>query len=195
MIIIGLTGGIGSGKSTVLKLFQELGMATYVADIEAKKLMNSDSELIGEVTKLLGGKSYINSRLNTEYISSIVFNDKVKLHALNALVHPKVHEHFKKFKDRETAKFVVYEAAILFESGGDSLCDFIVVVTADIEDKINRVMLRDGVSKKEVLERMDHQLSDDLKIRKADFVVRNGRLEQTKIQVATIYNMILEGIK
>lgn len=195
MIIIGLTGGIGSGKSTVLELFHEIGMVTYVADIEAKKLMNTDKVLIAQITDLFGENAYVNGKLDSAYISSIVFNDTNKLAALNAFVHPKVKEHFKNFIDKTNAEFVMYEAAILFESGSYKLCDYIIAVTADFDDKIKRVMLRDGVSKKKVLERMKHQLNDDFKIKKANFVIRNGSLDHTKLQVATIFDLIVERNK
>lgn len=192
MKIIGITGGIGSGKSTVLKLFQEFGMTAYIADIEAKKLMNKDKELIDQITNLFGKQAYINGILDSTYISSIVFNNKEKLDALNALVHPKVKDHFKNFIDKENTKFILYEAAILFETGSNSLCDYIIAVTANFEDKIKRVMLRDEVSKKQVMERMKNQLKDNFKIRNADFVIRNGSLEHTKLQVATIFDLIVK---
>ena len=97
MKIIGLTGGIGSGKSTVLQLFQELGMTTYVADTEAKKLMNTDKEIIDQLLDLFGKEAYVQGVLNNSYIASVVFNNKENLEALNALVHPRLHEHFKNF--------------------------------------------------------------------------------------------------
>ena len=192
MKIIGLTGGIGSGKSTVLEFLQGYGMDVYVADVEAKKLMNTDRELIDQVLNLFGNQSYKDGKLNRSYISSIVFNDKDKLEALNKLVHPKVHAHFKDFIAKSTAEFVVYEAAILFESGSDKFCDYIILVTANIEDRIERVMRRDGVSKKQVLERIKHQLKDDYKIKKADFVIENVDLEQTELQVAALYDLICD---
>lgn len=192
MKIIGITGGIGSGKSTVLKLFQEFGMVAYIADIEAKKLMNTNKELIDQITNLFGEQAYVDGKLNSIYISSIVFNNKEKLDALNAIVHPKVQDHFKNFIDKANTKFVLYEAAILFESGSDRLCDYIIAVIANFEDKINRVMLRDMVSRKQVLERMKNQVKDNIKIRNANFVIRNGSLEHTKLQVATIFDMIVK---
>jgi len=190
--IIGLTGGIGSGKSTVLQLFQELGVATFVADIEAKKLMNSDKELINQLISLFGKKAYKQDVLDNLYIASVVFNDKEKLEALNAVVHPKLHEHFKSFVKKTNAEFVMYEAAILFESGGDKLCDYIITVTAEFEDKIKRIMLRDKTSKAKILERMKHQLKDDFKIKNSNFVIRNTSLPDTKLQVSTVYDLIIK---
>ena len=109
MKIIGLTGGIGSGKTTVLKMFKELGCATYVADIEAKKLMNSNKKLMNQIKQLFGDKAYLDDKLNTAFIAEIVFNDKVKLIALNALVHPAVGEDFNNFANKSTSKIIIYE--------------------------------------------------------------------------------------
>ena len=192
MKIIGLTGGIGSGKSTVLQLFQELGVVTYDADNEAKKLMNSDKELINQLKSLFGRKAYKQGVLDNLYIASLVFNDKEKLEALNAAVHPKLHEHFKCFVKKSKADFVMYEAAILFESGGDKLCDYIITVTAEFEDRIKRVMLRDNTSKAKILARMNHLLKDDYKIKNSNFVIRNTSLQDTKLQVSTVYDLIVK---
>jgi dephospho-CoA kinase len=190
MKIIGLTGGIGSGKSTVLSLFKDLGVATYMADNEAKKLMNSDGELMKQITKLFGEKAYVDGVLNRTYIASLVFSNKEKLNTLNALVHPKVFEDFQQFIKKTNADFIIYEAAILFESGSDKLCDYIITVLASFENKTERIMKRDGVTKAQILERMKHQSTDDFKIKKSNFVIQNDKLENTKSQVLTIFQML-----
>jgi len=195
MKVIGLTGGIGSGKSTILQLFKDLGAAVYIADIEAKHLMNTDKELVKQIVKLLGEKAYIDNELNRKYIANIVFNSKEKLTALNKLVHPRVSEHFKKFIKNSIAEIVVYESAILFESGSNVMCDFIITVTAKFEDKIKRIIKRDNVSKQQILDRMKHQENDTFKIKKSNFIIKNNTLEDTKSQVSTIYNIILEQIE
>lgn len=192
MKIIGLTGGIGSGKSTVLQLFQELGIATYIADIEAKKLMNTNIELIKQIKAIFGEKAYLNKELNRNYIAEIVFKDKDKLEILNKLVHPKVQENFKEFIKNLTTEIVIYEAAILFESGSNTLCDFIITVTANYEEKIKRLLKRDKVSKQQIFDRMKHQLNDDFKIKNSNFVIRNNTIEDTKIQVYTIYDLLIK---
>ena len=192
MKIIGLTGGIGSGKTTVLKMFKELGCATYVADIEAKKLMNSNKELVNQIKQLFGDEAYIENKLNTVYIAEIVFNDKVKLTALNALVHPVVRDDFKNFVNKSTSKIIIYEAAILFESGSDTLCDFIITVATDINERIERIIKRDGVTKEQILERMQHQLNDETKVKKSDFVINNSDIFNTKEQVSTIYKILMK---
>ncbi|PCH53750.1 MAG: dephospho-CoA kinase [Flavobacteriaceae bacterium] len=195
MKVIGLTGGIGSGKSTVLQLFQELGTATYIADIEAKKLMNSEIELMKQIKDIFGEKAYLNDELNRSYMAEIVFNNKTKLAMLNKLVHPKVREHFKNFINNSTAEIVIYESAILFESGSNILCDFIITVTANFEDKIKRIMKREDIAKQQVLDRMKHQLDDDFKIKNSNFVIRNNAIVNTKKQISTIYNLINESSK
>ena len=192
MKIIGLTGGIGSGKTTVLKMFKELGCATYVADIEAKKLMNSNNELVNQIKQLFGDEAYIENKLNTVYIAEIVFNDKVKLTALNALVHPVVIDDFKNFVNKSTSKIIIYEAAILFESGSDTLCDFIITVATDINERIERIIKRDGVTKEQILERIQHQLNDETKVKKSDFVINNSDIFNTKEQVSTIYKILMK---
>ena len=194
MKIVGLTGGIGSGKSTVLKMFQKLGAATYSADIEAKKLMNTNKNLIAQIIALFGEKAYVNKQLNASYIAKIVFVDKKKLSDLNALVHPKVRAHFKAYAQKSTAKIIIYEAAILFESGSHTLCDFVITVTANLKDKIARIAKRDGLLETEILQRMRNQLNDDYKIKNADFVIENTTLKTTASQVLTIYNSIVKSL-
>ncbi len=190
MKIIGLTGGIGSGKSTVLALFKALGVLTYIADIEAKKLMNFDAELRSQIQKLFGEQAYENEKLNSAFIASVVFNNAEKLNTLNALVHPKVREDFQHFIRTQKADFVIYEAAILFESGSNQFCDYIITVIADFDHKIERIMKRDGVSEAQIMERMQQQSNDDFKIKKSDFVIRNNHLDHTKQQILTIFEML-----
>ena len=190
MKIIGLTGGIGSGKSTVLALFKALGALTYVADIEAKRLMNTDVALKREIIELFGEQAYENEKLNSVYIASVVFKNTEKLNALNALVHPKVREDFQYFIKNQKAGLVIYEAAILFESGSNQFCDYIITVIADFEHKMERIMKRDQVSEAQIMERIKNQSTDDYKIIKSDFVVRNNHLDDTKQQVLTIFELL-----
>jgi dephospho-CoA kinase len=195
MKIIGLTGGIGSGKTTVLNLFQELGASVFIADLEAKNLMNTDPELIQNIKNLFGKKSYVKGELNRQFISNIVFKDEEQLKSLNALVHPKVRKYFLHFVEITKAKIIIYESAILFESGSDKICDFIITVTANFNDRIERIVKRDGISKEQILERMKHQLNDEAKIKQSNFVINNTLLNTTKIQVSTIYNLLVKSDK
>jgi len=190
MKIIGLTGGIGSGKSTVLQFFKEFGAIPYIADVEAKKLMNSDEELKFQITKLFGNKVYKNDTVDRKYLANIVFNNASKLKKLNKLVHPKVQQHFKNFVKNSKQGIIIYESAILFESGGNKLCDYVITVFTDYKTKIKRLKFRDGSSEDEIKARMQHQLNDNYKIANANFVIKNNQLENTKYQVSTIYKIV-----
>ena len=189
-MVVGLTGGIGSGKTTVLHFFEELGAKVFIADVEAKILMNTNEDLINDIKGLLGEEAYLNGELNKKYVAEKVFKDSKKLTLLNALVHPKVRNKFNKFKELNSSYLIIYEAAILFESGSKTLCDYIITVTSDLKSKIERITKRDGISEQEILNRMKHQYEDDFKIKKSNFVIQNNKLQYTRSQVNTIYNIL-----
>jgi dephospho-CoA kinase len=193
-MVIGLTGGIGSGKTTVLRFFEELGAKVFIADVEAKALMNTDKDLIKDIKNLLGEEAYLNGELNRKYVATKVFEDSKKIALLNALVHPKVRNRFINFKEKDISSLIIYEAAILFESGSDTLCDYIITVVSDLKTKVKRIIARDGISEQEILSRMKHQYDDDFKIKKSNFVIQNNNLKYTRSQVNTIYN-ILNNLK
>ncbi|WP_317038956.1 dephospho-CoA kinase [Urechidicola croceus] len=193
-MVVGLTGGIGSGKTTVLKMFQKYGIDCYIADVEAKKLMNSSNEIKKEVIDVFGNQAYIDNQLNRKYIAQIVFQNPDKLDLLNSIVHPKVRKHFRKFVENSTSAYVIYESAILFENNGEKQCDFIITVSAPKNVRIQRVIARDNVSEIEVLHRIKNQLSDEEKISKSDFVIENIDLELTKLQVRIIHQELLKAI-
>ena len=161
-MIVGLTGGIGSGKTTVAKFFSKFkNVAIYIADVEAKKLMNSSEILKEKLIKEFGTASFIGQQLNRKHISKIVFNDTEKLTALNAIVHPEVKKHFQDFvKSNADKAYIIYENAILFESNSNIFCDRIITVFADANSKVARVILRDTSTKKEVLSRIKNQWND-----------------------------------
>ncbi len=194
-MIIGLTGGIGSGKTTVAKMFFELGVPIYVSDIEAKKLMVANANLVDGIKELLGEEAYHGNELDRAYISRKVFKNKALLHELNKLVHPVVATDFNKWKLAQKSSYVIKESAILFESGSYENCDLIITVTAPLEERISRVMLRDKVSKKQVLHRVMNQSSDDDKIDRSNFIINNITVESAKAQVAKIHNQILYKIQ
>lgn len=190
MKVVGLTGGIGSGKSTVANFFEELGIAIYIADDEAKRLMNDNKLLQQEIIKLLGKDSYKEGKLNRRYIADIVFNDAKKLAQLNSIVHPAVAKHFDLWKNKQKGDYVIKEAAILFENDGYKHCDYTILVSAPIEIRIQRVLERDNTTKKDILARMNNQWKDEQKIQLADFVIRNTDLGNTKAQVYKIHKKI-----
>ncbi len=184
--IIGLTGGIGSGKSTVAKFFEEFGVPVYYADDAAKEVMKLP-EIVGRLKTAFGDEIYVGSELDRKKLSGIVFSDKSKLELLNSIVHPAVKEHFKAWLKAFTdAPFVIREAAILFESGSYKDCDKIIAVTAPFETKIARVMARDGVDRQAVISRMESQWSDDKKVSLSDFSIENIDLETTRQSVGEI---------
>ncbi len=194
-MIIGLTGGIGSGKTTVAKMFHELGVPIYVSDIEAKKLMVTNAKLITEIKALLGDEAYNGNELNRTYISEKVFKNKNLLNQLNALVHPAVADGFIKWKAEQNSLYVIKESAILFESGSYKNCDLIITVTAPLEVRVGRVVLRDKVTRKQVLHRVMNQSTDDDKIDRSNFIINNITFDGAEEQVAKIHRQILNKIE
>lgn len=190
-MIVGLTGGIGSGKTTVAKIFYDIGVPIYVSDIEAKKLMVTHSELIKNIKTLLGDEAYENDKLNRSYISDKIFKNKKLLNAMNNLVHPIVAKDFQEWYKAQSYPYVIKESAILFESGAYKKCDAIITVTAPIEERINRVVLRDNVTKKQVLHRVMNQMSDEEKIDRSNYIIINKTLITTEEQVAKIHELII----
>lgn len=188
--IIGITGGIGSGKTTVAKLFSELGIPLFIADVEAKKLMNNDQEVIAKLISLFGNEAYQNNTLNRAYISEQVFNNKELLEALNNIVHPAVQKKFESWYKKQEAPYVLYEAAILIEKGRTDYFDKIILVTASKKERIERVKKRDQISEDQIKQRMNNQWSDDKKEKFADFVIKNSILDKTKENVLFIHNFL-----
>lgn len=195
MKIVGLTGGIGSGKTTVAKMFQKLGVPIYIADDEAKKLMNESKVLKHELIQLFGENAYLNEGLNRPFIADIIFNDKSYLQKMNAIVHPRVAEHFNNWVSEQNSPYVIKEVAILFENGGYKLCDFVISVTAPKQLKIERVLKRDETSVEKIENIMRNQWSDEEKIKLSNFVVFNTVLEETHTQVLKIHEEILGNLK
>jgi len=192
MKIIGLTGGIGSGKSTVAKMFQDLGIPIYNADREAKNLMNTSLALKSSIKALFGEDAYEKGELNRAYVAEIVFKDKQRLEALNQLVHPRVKEDFSRWVALQNAPYVIQENPLIFEKGQQDLFDLVITVTAKKEVRIKRVMDRDGLSEVQVQERMRNQLDDNYKIENSDFVIVNQTLENTRVQVKKIHQQLLQ---
>jgi dephospho-CoA kinase len=184
--IIGLTGGIGSGKTTVAQEFLAHGIPIYIADAEAKKIMDSP-EIVNRIKDLFGEDVINKSKVNRKKIAQIVFQNPHKLQQLNAIIHPAVGTHFKEWvKSNEQHPFVIKETAILFESGTNKYCDKIITVTAPLEIKLERVAKRDHLSREEILSRMKSQWSDEEKMAKSDYVIINIDFKDTKEQIVKI---------
>ncbi len=193
MKVVGLTGGIGSGKSTVAKMFSDLGVAVYIADDEAKKLMQKDSNLKRNIQKLLGKEAYKGSNLNTTFIASKVFQDTELLAKLNAIVHPAVGKDFNSWKNKQSGIYVLKEAAILFENGGYKICDKTILVIASEKTRMQRILKRDNSTREEILARMANQWPDEKKIKLADLVIDNEEnVDNTRFQVAEMHQKLLK---
>jgi len=194
MKVVGLTGGIGSGKTTVSNMFKDLGVPVYIADVEAKKLMNTSKVIQRKLIELFGDKAYENNELNRAYIASKIFNDDSYLKKMNAIIHPSVAVHFKKWLQKQTSKYVIKEAAIIFEHNMQSQYDSIITVIADKDERIDRILKRDNTTREKILAIMKHQLSDEEKSKLSDFVIINDKLEHTRKQVLKTHNSILKNL-
>ena len=181
--IIGLTGGIGSGKTTVANYLIEKDIPVYIADDEARKITDS-KKVTSKIKEIFGNEVVEKNKVNRAALANIVFNDKEKLVQLNAIIHPEVKKHFQKWlKTKKDHAFVVKESAILFESGSYLNCDAIILVTAPLETRIERTMKRDNSSRESVLQRISNQMSEDDKILKSDYIIHNVLIKSTYEQV------------
>ncbi len=192
MIVVGLTGGIGAGKSTVANYFRALGVPVYVADNEAKRLMHTSKVVKQKLIDEFGEETYIENKLNRPYLAAIVFNNKTKLTAINAIVHPSVSNSFKRWVRKQRSPYVVQENAILFENNTFQNFDYIITVVAPTEERITRILARDSATRNEVLARMKNQISDEEKAKKSDFILHNNDLVITKKEVRKIHRKIVK---
>jgi dephospho-CoA kinase len=190
MLKIGLTGGIGTGKSTVAKIFKILGIPVFDADTAAKDLMNNNEELKQKIREEFGDESYENGGLNRSYLAEIVFNDKYKLEKLNALVHPIAIQAGIDWATKQNAKYIIKEAALMFEAGSAFDVDYIIGVFAPVDLRIARVMYRDGITKEQVEARMKNQIDENIKIKLCDFIVGNDENSLLTNQIINIHKKI-----
>ena len=185
-MVVGLTGGIGSGKSTIAKAFAALGIAVFNSDEQAKALIANNAQVKKRIIAAFGEEAYQNGEYNRAYIAQIVFNNSEKLAILNGIVHPALAKYFNQWAKKQTSPYVLKEAAILFESGSYKDCDYIITVTAPEEVRIARVMARDHCTEAQVRARMAQQWSDAQRIALSDAVIENIDLESAKEQVKRI---------
>ena len=191
MIKVGLTGGIGSGKSTIAKVFEVLGIPVYYADDAAKKLMNTDEELKNKIQLQFGNDVYKDGKLDRKYLSEIVFNNPEKLQLLNALVHPATLKDAEKWMQNQSTAYSLKEAALIFESGAHEYLDYVIGVTAPTPLRIQRTMQRDGLTREEVIARMDKQMDETIKMKLCDFVIKNDEQEMLISQVLQLHEKLL----
>ena len=192
--IIGLTGGIGSGKSTVARMFESLGVPVYISDDEAKILMETSKSIRQSLVLLFGEHAYVKGVLNRVFIASKVFNDSNLLSKLNKIVHPEVRVHFEKWLKKQKSPYVIKEVAIIFETNSQSNFDFIISVVAPIEERVQRVMKGRLKTEQEVRSIIKNQLTDTDKIKLSDFVIHNNSISETKTYVANLHKQILHKI-
>ena len=193
-MVVGLTGGIGSGKSTISKAFAALGIAVFNSDEQAKALIANNAQVKKRIIAAFGEEAYQNGEYNRAYIAQIVFNNSEKLAILNGIVHPALAEYFKQWAKEQTSPYVLKEAAILFESGSYKDCDYIITVTAPEEVRIARVMARDHCTEAQVRARMAQQWSDAERIALSNAVIENIDLENAKKEVRRIHFQLCQSL-
>ncbi len=188
---VGLTGGIGSGKSTVARIFEVLNIPVFYADAAAKEIMNSDVVLRRQLTDAFGEQTYLNNRLNREHLASVVFNNTAQLERLNAIVHPATIAAADRWFMQQTTPYVIKEAALLFESGSAAGLDYIIGVSAPQQVRIQRTMKRDNISKEQVISRIDKQVDESIKMKLCDFVIANDEQQMLLPQVLALHEKLV----
>ena len=195
MKIVGLTGEIGSGKTTVSKEFQKYSIKVYNSDLRAKFLMNNSIVLKNKLINNFGKEFYINGELNKSYISQIIFNDPTSLKLVNSMVHPEVFNDFNEWSQSLSEKFVLYESALIFETGSYKLNDFNILVTCDHDLRVKRIIKRDGINEEKINSIINNQWDDDKKIPLADYIFFNTSNKENKLKVknlVTYFNSIFK---
>ena len=192
MLKIGLTGGIGSGKSSVAGIFNVLGIPVFDADTNAKLIMENDAQLISSIKSLFGDESYLQNKLNRSYIANLVFNNPYKLEQLNALVHPATINAATLWMQLQKTPYVVKEAALLFESGSAANLDYVIGVYAPQHIRIKRVMDRDNLTREQVLARMNRQINEEIKMKLCDFVVINDEQQLLIPQILRLHKRFID---
>ena len=192
MLRVGLTGGIGSGKTTVARIFEILGIAVYYADEAARDLMNEDSEVKASVIAHFGAASYRDGKLDRGHVASQVFNDRYKLDLLNAIVHPATLRHASAWMSAQHSAYTVKEAALIFESGSAGQLDLVIGVSAPEPLRLSRIMKRNGMSEADVRARIASQLDESIKMRLCDFVLVNDEQSLLVPQVIALHQKLLE---
>jgi dephospho-CoA kinase len=188
---LGITGGIGSGKTSVCKVFNILGIPVFSADPEAQRIMNSDIDIKHKLNRIAGRDIYSEGYLDRMGLASLIFNNQELLKQVNSLVHPVVFENFIRWVDTQSTPYVIMEAAILFESGASSLVDRVATVIAPVEERIARVTKRNRLSREQVMERIRNQMTDEERIKLSDYVINNSENEMIIPVILSIHEDII----
>ena len=191
---LGVTGGIGSGKTSVCKVFTVLGIPVFSTDRIAREIMDGDEYIISQINSIAGRDLYINGSLDRMALASLIFNNNNLLDKVNSLVHPVVFEHFSRWAMNQTSPYIIMEAAILFESGASKLVDKIATIVAPEEERLTRVTQRSKLSRHQVLERMMNQMSDDARIKLSDYVIYNSENDMIIPAILAIHDDILKKL-
>ena len=191
---LGVTGGIGSGKTSVCRVFGVLGIPVFSADAEAKEVMDIDTGIILRINTIVGKNLYANGRLDRVELAKLIFNNNRLLEKVNSLVHPVVFSRFREWENKQTAPYVIMEAAILFESGSPEVVDRVITVVAPIEERVIRVIHRSNLTREQVMERMRNQMSDSERIKHSDYVIQNSENDMIIPAVLKIHEDILKFI-
>ncbi len=194
MIKAGLTGGIGSGKTTVARVFEVLGIPVYYADDRTKLLMNTNPSLREAIIRNFGKEAYVNDELDRKYMAGIVFNNKEKLELLNSLTHPITIQDAEEWMSRQTTPYIIKEAALLFESGAAEKLDYIVGVYAPQHIRVQRVMERDKIPVEEVMKRISRQIDEEMKMKLCNFVITNNEQQLVIPQVLELHAKLTRGL-
>lgn len=194
VIKLGVTGGIGSGKTSVCRVFNVLGIPVFYADQEAREIMENEDGIIRRINTITGKNLYRDGSLNRKELATLIFNNNVLLEKVNALVHPVVVDHFNKWEKEQSSPYVIMEAAILFESGASKYMDRIATIIAPKEERVERAVQRSGLSKEQVLERMRNQMDDDERVKLSDYVIHNSENDMIIPSILKIHELILTFI-
>lgn len=192
MLKAGITGGIGSGKTTVCQVFETLGIPVFYADLETRNLVNTDPSVRADIQSLFGADIYQDGLLDRRKVASIVFADKHKLEQLNAITHPAAIAAAERWLQQQTTPYALKEAALFFETGSHKNMDVMIGVYAPLEVRISRVMAREHTSRQEVLDRINRQMEEDDKMRQCDFVIVNDGQQAVITQVLALHQQLLE---
>ena len=188
---LGITGGIGSGKTSVCRVFNVLGIPVFSADQEAREIMSAEKKIIKGINEIAGRNIYTGGNLDRMALASLIFNDQESLRRVNELVHPFVFDNFIRWAEEQTTPYVIMEAAILFESGAYKLVDRVATIVAPVEERISRVTFRNKLSRSQVMERIKNQLTDEERIRRSDYVINNSENEMIIPVILQIHEDLL----